>query len=208
MYNPVDRAVRLGQSVDMGLGPQKAFPFIYSFVDSVDDTWDTNKGTDNLDSIGPLVAAGGTIDHPVRLRHDYNFKLLWIKYSAYWYDSQNGIYVWYEPIVGWSGLLEQGDFQTVIGTPLVQSLQISVSAHGPDGRYLYGGQNLENPVNNRGPLLPIQPTTIQGYDFGYGQIRTEYLLPKSAILNFRITNTHSIKALRVAGLIYGMKIRV
>lgn len=208
MLNPADRAVQLGVSVDKGLGPQKVFPFMYSLVDSENDTWEENKVTDNLDSIGPLVVSGGTILHPVRMRPDYNFKMLWIKYSAYWFDSQNSEYLWYEPVTGWSGLLEAGDVQTQIGTPLVQSIRVSLSVHGPDGRYIYGGHNQDNAINNLGPLLPVQPTTIQGYDFGWGQIRTEYLVPKSGTLLFRFTNNHAIKDLRIAGLIYGMKIRV
>jgi len=200
-------SVEYGMSLDYGLGNNKAFPFMYSFVNFEDDTWEANKATNTMDSIGPLVPAGRTVEHPIRLSPDYNYKMLWLRYCAYHNYGGSGTYIWYEPFLA-GGFLEQGDYQTAIGTPLIWSIRVSVSMHGPDGRYLYGGKNLNNMINAQGDLLGPRVTALQGYDFGWGQIRTEYLLPRNGIIKLRIQNLHAIKDLYVAGMIYGMKVRI
>lgn len=207
LYHNENYAVRFGESVDMGKGTQKAFPFIYNFIPSDKDEWESVKAAAtaaNLTGIGPTVPSGGTIQHPVTLDPDYNFKLLWIKYTAYWFDPEAEIYVWYEPIGGWTD--EQGDYQTKIGTPLVNSLRIKLSAYGPDSRILYGDFDMQAASANAINPAPVE--ALQGYDFGWGQLRTPYLLPREGLLMFEITNEHAIKDLVVGAAIYGMKIRL
>lgn len=205
--NSPDYAVRFGETVDAAMGDHnRAFPFIYSLVQREDDTWEQNKGIDVMDSIGPRILAGGQVDHAIKLDPDYMYKLLWAKFCAY-YNAQ-GTYLWYEPVLAGGNMLLEYDYQTVIGTPLVASLRISISMHGPDGRYLYGGKNLDNMVNQQGDLSPVDPGAIQGYEYGWGQLRTPYLLPREGLIRLQITNTHSVKALYVGGLLYGLKVRI
>jgi len=209
--NNSEYSVKFSKSVDMGRGPQKAFPFVYAFVNNEDDTWEVNKATNVMDSLGVLVPAGATVDHAIKLDQDFPFKLLWIKYSVYHNYGGSGTYIWYEPILaGSSGCMDEAafDYNYFAGTPLLRSIRISVSMHGPDGRYLYGGFNLDNTFNALGVLQPINPQAIQGYDYGYGQIRTEYLLPTQAIVRLQITNNHAVKDLYVTGILYGMKVRL
>jgi len=207
LFNSPERAVQFGRSVDMGMGPNKAFPFVYSLVNRGDDTWEENKSSNTMDSIGPLVPAGRTIERAVRLTEDFNFKLLQARYSVYWYDSQNTQYLWYDPIAGWSGWLEQGDPQTVIGTPLTRYLEISFSVHGPNGRYIYGGSNA-NMWDGRGDLTPMQINSMQGNEYGVQTMRIEAFLPYNAIIKLRITNTHDVKDLYLAAALIGMKVRL
>lgn len=208
-YHNENYAVRFGEAVDKGIGPEKAFPFIYNFVPFENDTWESVKGAataSNLTGIGPLVPSGGTILHPVVLDPDYNFKLLWVKYTAYWLDTVNGYYVWYEPIVNW---FQELDYQAFIGTPLVNSLEIKMSAYAPDNRILYGDSSMQTSFSVGGNAQQPAPVDcLQGYDFGWGQLRTPYIMPREGILMFEITNNHTVKDLYVGAAIYGMKIRI
>lgn len=205
LRNYPDRAVKFGEAVDMGLGAQKAYPFIYSFVNVEDDEWQPGQtGLTNLIGMGPAIPAGGTVRHFIRLNPDFNYKLLWLKYSVYYWDEQNGIYVWYEPIGGW--FQEQGDYQTMIGTPLVNSIKVSLSAQAPSTRYIYGGAATD--ALRATALLPLDLECVQGYDYGYAQLHTPHLLPREGQLLLEITNTHTIKTLLVTGLLHGMKVRI
>ena len=211
LRNNPDYAVQFGRSVDMGLGPQKAFPFFYNFVPSDKDNWDLVKGggsAANLQGIGPQVGPNATIDHVINLDADSNFTLLSLKYTVYHIpELALAGYRWYDIIpAGW--FQEQFDYQTSYGTPLSRYIEISISFIGPDGRYLYGGQNLDAVTNNRGGLLPLPIEVSQGYDFGYGQLRTPYLLPTNGSVMVKITNTHTVKTLVVGGILQGMKVRI
>ena len=209
LKNSPDYSVQFGQTIDKGLEGQRAFPFFYNFVNAVDDTWEAVKGpatAANLTGIGPAIPALGSVQHPIRLDPDYNYLLLWIRYTATWLDTVNGIYVWYEPVVGW--FQEQGDYQSSIGTPLVASIDVSAFFLGSQTNYLYGGFNT-NPLAGGGTgrlSLPIE--AAQGYDCGMGQLRTPYLLPREGIVMLDIHNRHTVKTLVVGGCLYGLKIRL
>lgn len=107
-----DYGVKFGRQPDMGLEGQKAFPFIYTFVNRNDEpaAYDAavnsgNAGAINLSSIGVLIPARGSGIEPasgstktvnILLDPDYNFKLLSIKFSVYYYDSQTSRYSWFD----------------------------------------------------------------------------------------------------------------
>jgi hypothetical protein len=95
-----DFAVKFGRMPDHGLEGQKAFPFIYTFVNHNDDTWEaTLTGIPSLANIGPTIPAGATRQINVLLDPDYNYKLLSVKYTAYyWREAINlaNQYEWYE----------------------------------------------------------------------------------------------------------------
>lgn len=205
MNNP-DYAVQFGETVDMGRdGGPVAFPFVYSFVNRDNDNWTPNQA-DPTANFGVLVNAGATVDHYVRLDPDYMFRLLWIKYSVYYWTGST--WLWYEPVLAGGNMLLEYDYQSVIGTKLERSVRIGVMAHGPDGRYVYGGKNLENMINGLGDTLGLNLSEIQGYEYGCGQLRTPYLLPREGVLQFHIVNSHSVKNLNVDAAIYGLKVRL
>jgi hypothetical protein len=203
--NMPEYAIRFGEGVDMGLEKQRAFPFIYTMVPREEDNWERDKARNNLAGFGPAIPPLTTILHPVKLQQDLPFLLLWMKFSVL-YDSM-GTYLWYEPHAGW--FQEQFDYNAAIGTPLTDSIDLSVSFQGPDGRYLYGGQSLmftdANVVNWK---IPVPLDNLQGYDFGCGQLRTPYFLPTDALIMFEITNRHTIKTLVLGAAIYGLKVRI
>lgn len=208
--NSPEYAVQFGKGVDMGLEEQKAFPYIYTMVPAEEDKWEIDKGRDNLSGIGPTVAAGASLRYPVRTRQDYPFLLLWMKFSVYYYDAQNGVYLWYDPVTlpaNW--FLEPFDYNAAIGTPLINYIDLSVWFEGPDGRYLYGGMSL-NQIDQGvvDGMIPLPLDSVQGYDYGYGQLRTPYLLPTEAVIMFNIVNRHTIKNLTVGAAIYGLKVRI
>lgn len=115
-------------------------------------------------------------------------------------------YMWYEEPAGF--FLEQGDEQTSIGTPLVNSISVSVWFATPQNIYLYGGINLDSAINTHADVIPVPVRGIQGYDFGFGQLFTDFLLPREGIVFFDIINNHPIKDLVVGCTARGLKIRV
>lgn len=206
MNNP-NYSVELGKSIDQGRGPNKTYSFFYPFINKADDTWTPgNAGLANLAGMGITVAAGLGAELAINLSHDYNFKLKWFKYSAYYWDSQNSQYLWYEPIANWE--YDPGDYQTAIGTPLINSIRVSVSIIGSMGTVLYGGLNLDRQVNVNWHRLPVDCSVLQGYEYGIGQLYTPYLISKSGQILLKFQNTHAVKDLLITGVAYGTKIRL
>lgn len=115
-------------------------------------------------------------------------------------------YMWYEEPPGF--FLEQGDYQTAIGTPLHHYLKVSVWFATPQNVYLYGGINMDRQINNHDDVIPIRVNSVQGYDFGFGQLFSDFLLPRQGIVFFDFINTHSVKDLVVGCTARGLKIRV
>jgi len=213
MITSKDRTVRLGRSVDMGFGPNKAFPFVYNFVNKGDDNWRPGLGVvaNLVNGMGVIVPAQAgvlnsgvsPVQHVVRLDPDYNFKMLGIKYTVYYVDFRLNVYDWYDDPVGY--YYESTDNQTQYGTPLWHYIRASVSFIG-DSRYLYG-DTVFNPAT--GPMkLPLPTDVLQGYDVCPVTLRVPYLLPSNGIILFELTNTHPTKDLKVGAGIFGMKIRL
>lgn len=285
VYNP-NYTIQFGEGVDKGLESQKVFPFFYPFINSENDDWDLNKGDGvigNLSDIGPVVPAnGGKYRTVMRLEPDYMWKLLSLKYTAYYLseraeldpltgtsfdiaagsDTLSGTgtafttelipgdtveiggveyriesitnnttatikdpdipaavvsaatakrlawnkYIWYEEPTGW--FLEQGDYQTAIGTPLTKYIDVSVWFGSPQNIYLYGGINQDRNINNHDDVIPVPVRGVQGYDFGFSQLYTDFLLPREGIVFFDLINNHPTKDLVVGCTARGLKIRV
>lgn len=113
---------------------------------------------------------------------------------------------WYEEPTGF--FLEQGDYQTAIGDSLLRYITVSVWFATPQGVYLYGGMNFDKAINSHGATIPVNPTSVQGYDFGFGQLYTDFLLPREGIVFFDLTNNHPTYDLVVGCTASGLKIRV
>lgn len=114
-------------------------------------------------------------------------------------------YMWYEEPDGW--FLEQGDYQTAIGTPLSDYLEVSVWMASPQNVYLYGGINQDPTINNHDDVIPVPVRGVQGYDFGFAQLFTDFLLPRQGVVFFDIINNHPTKNLVVGCTARGLKIR-
>lgn len=214
IINNPNYAVRFNDAVDMGLGENKMFPFLYNFVAREDDDWTgpAVAGTpdyQNLEGIGPQVAPGGHIMWPIRLDPDFCYLIQWFKYTVY-HGPELALtgYRWYEPVVGW-GLNEFADYQTYIGTPLTHYIRVKVAV-ASQNIILYGTKNLDPQSNNNqfGDYTPLAVNVAQGYDYGYGQLATPYLAPKNGVIIFDIFNQHTAKALVVGGCVYGFKVRL
>lgn len=208
-YNPSDRSVKFGRIVDGGYGPNKAFPFVYTFVPKDRDLWDTVKATapvltNNLSSLGVTVAAGVTVQHSILLDQNYNFKMLSIKFGCLYANAVSSTYEWYDNETGWR--LDYADPQPV-GTPLYRFLRVSLSLP-QDSKYLYGDRDPAPLFANAAALNPLSLSSVQANESGIGQVRIPYLLPQSGQVLFQITNTHSTKALVVYGGLFGMKVRM
>lgn len=188
--------IAFGTALDTVTGVQKAYPFVYNLVPDFKKTSALPNGP-----IGQPIPIGIS-SFPIVLDPDYNFKLLWIKYTIMKVDR--GVYVWYTPYPAWNYNFFNKDL--LAGTPLTRLVQVSLSFECYNGTYLYGGQNTD-PVNGRGSKLPITVSTIQGNESGCGQIRTPFWLPRYGALMFEVTNNIGIPAY-INAAIYGLKVRV
>jgi hypothetical protein len=207
----------------MGLEGQKAFPFIYTFVNHSDDPWvKSQMGLANLNCLGPVVPAmangiPGAKTINVMLDPDYNFKLLDIRYSVYKYlGGQRGTnYYWYIAPATPAFLTNQADALendniAWKGEPLSNYIRITLSYAGSGNSAIqYGGPHMTpyTPAYDVNGRFPVPLETIQGYDYGVLTTRTPCLLPRQGCMVFDITNDSSYDVV-VAAAIYGMKIRV
>lgn len=202
-----DFAVKFGRDPSLGLEGQKAFPFIYSFINHNDDTWTpvAPPVIPSVSCIGPIVPANSKITHNVLLDPDYNFKFLNIKYTCYRRvtGAFNG-YVWYKTSSADNYGMDPG--MNYEGTTLYRYIGITLSVQGSgNSTILHGGPDT-GPIY-AGKRIPLPLEAVQGYDYGFLAVRTPYLLPRQAVMSFEITNT-STYDLTVGAAIYGMKIRI
>lgn len=119
-------------------------------------------------------------------------RLTWNKYQ--WYDEPPGFF------------LEQGDYQTAIGNQFLKHIVVSVWVV-TQNQYLYGGINMDRQINDHGDVIPVNIRAIQGYDFGFGQLFTDFLLPREGMVFFDFVNNHPAYDLVVGCTARGLKIR-
>jgi hypothetical protein len=232
MLNNAGRAVQFGKSVDRGYeGGVTAFPFSYSFVNPASDTWDTQPGAStksrvwpgNLSHIGPVIPTNGNIQIGVQLDPDHMFKLLDIKYTvyAYNYGDESPIpllphYQWHEekgsavPAGVWPTNAKYFFYDPAVDSPLSQTLNRYIRANVSivhNGRYLYGQTNQYVQTQETLPVIPLHIDGIQGNEYGFGQIRPQYLLPANGMLRFDLYNNWSSDVI-VGASIRGLKVRL
>ena len=198
MYNS---PIKIGHSVDGGMGFNKTFPFIFNFISKDDDTWDVNKGAA---SMGVTVPAQGRVKHVIHTSEDYNFKLLFLHYTVYYYDSRAGTYSAWEIDPGVQYIY--GD--TALGDPYTAYIKVAV-AFQPDSETLMG----HPPFTTVTPgvvddCVPVPIEVIQDDRSGIGMVRTPYILPRNGNIMFDIFNRHPTKDLIVGGCAQGIKIRL
>lgn len=210
-----DYSVKFGRDPSLGLEDQKAFPFIYTFVNHADDTWTPGQGPPvsgllGLSCLGPVIPGGATRQINVLLDADYNFKLLAIRYSVYALDEAYYCY-WMDGLVPpapiSAGMMDGDDFP---GDFLTKYVNITLSFQGSGSNIIYGGPDTGALGGQR---VPLQLDVIQGFEYGFLTTRTPYLLPRQGVMVFEITNNWNAGArggndVVVAAAIYGMKIRV
>lgn len=195
----VAHAIPFGQSADGALGDNKAFPYIYNFVNSMDDPQTIMGG------IGPVVVAGATVKHIVAVDSDYNFFPRWLRLTIYYLNVGAGTYEWWDtpptsPILVGNPLVDRlSDF----GVPLAASIGVTLT-YLPDARSAFGDQQ----PNSFTPALPIPLPLLQGEDAGIRSISVPYMLPAQGKLVFALTNSHATKDLFVGGCVFGWKVRL
>jgi len=195
-----DYSVKFGRDPVMGLEGVNAFPFFYSLVNHNDVDWTPNATPLDLSTYTINCPANVMTPLYVRLDPDYNYKLIAIKYSAYYLNR--GVYEWYEDFNAASLYTD-----VLPGTRYTHYIQISLMAEGSGSQTLFGGQNVQA-INNPAAKIPLALDCMQGYESGFQALRCEYLLPIQAIMSFEFNNIHPTKDIRIAAMMYGMKIRL
>ena len=210
--NRYDSALEFGRAMISPEKENETYSYIYSLINRSDDSYrDTvlpgDPDASVLRNIGPVIVSGGHLEWAIKLDNDHPWKLLWIKYCAYSL-LPGGDASWYTVPAAWDDLMSVGayDQNQAIGENLDRYINVSLSVHGPHGRYIYGGDNVEALRTTDKSPAPIR--VFQGYDHGDGQVRIENLLPPQSLILIDIHNTHPTDSLRVAAMLYGLKVRI
>lgn len=208
-YNDV--ALEFGRPMRGSEKENECFTFIYSLVNRDDDQYVDSPpagapDTTVLRNIGPVIASGSHQKWAVRIQNDHPWKFLFIKYSVYAFETVD-LVTWYDLPANWPGILDGAyfDINSPIGTPLERYLSVSFSIHGPNGRYLYGGDNIEAVRVN--DLRPQPVKALQGYDYGEGSVRFENLIAPQSLIQLDFHNSHPTYTLKVCAMLYGLKVR-
>lgn len=200
--NSPHRAVRVGET-PFTWGKQKQFPFMYTFLTPLNH---------KQPEPGIRVASNAHTTHHVRTDPDFAFKLLWVKYSAYWKDT-SGAYAVYRAFDESKVVsILPGDPAATAGDQLTNHLFVTLQMLSSGARTIVGSKNLQPWRNDTDALLengmvPMCAGAGQGYMYGYGEVRTPYLCPKDGVMQFRLTNDFT-EDLYVNAAIFGLKLRV
>lgn len=209
----INYAAAFGNTADKGMrGTPIAFPFIYNLINSSQDLWEQVKNPallDNLTGIGPVVPAGGHVVVPVLLDADYNFKLLYIRYTVHkLFSSPNGpIFVWHEPF---TGVFDPADNWNEPHTELTRHVRVNVWFQ-TNSQALYGAPwNTQTPPQpnsaNRDPL-PVVVASLQGNEYAIEPARLPMLLPAAGAIMYDIYNDFDVDVV-VGATAHGMKVRL
>jgi hypothetical protein len=208
MLNTPKFAVQFGKSVDKGFeGGVVAFPFLYTFVNPSNDTWDQVKNPaslqNNLIDVGPLIAANSNVQIVVTLDADHFFKLLDVRYTAYYMPPRTTRFSWHDET---PGFFYDPVSCIPISETILRHIRVNLSVVH-NGRYLYGNTNSYQQTAQILPVIPLNIDAIQGNEYGFGQVRTEYLLPANGALRFDVYNDNDFPVV-VGATIRGMKVRL
>jgi hypothetical protein len=180
------------------------YSFFYSLADRDLHTWAPGavNPTDNLIGIGIAVAQGERREITTQMDYDADYELQGLALQAYWWDSVNGQYWWYEPQ---TGLDLTGPEQTeIIGTPLVNFLRIRLRVLSPRKQYIIGSQEQDQHIN--GDTHRLNPRGVQGNEDGKTPFKMEpHLVERGGILSLTVENVHTVKDLVVSGTYHGIK---
>jgi len=209
-------AVTTGGIADGGQGEQKAHPCLVPPVSLLKDTWAENIGNAfaRTSSIGPTVPALGSVRYPVGLDLDYTFKMLWVRYRAFYstynlaglptrtsWDPARDVHTGHNafpfmvqcptPMYPWAETLNR--YITVkLWVPTMNDVTLYGDARNRvTGQYVY-----------------LAADAIQGNESGIGQLRVPHLINRAGQIQFEFVNSHATYPLTVNFVVYGMKVRV
>lgn len=209
LSNSPELAIRFGENADKGLDPVSVIPFSYSLIPSRDDTWDRDKGTDNMTGMGPTVGPGATVRHVVQLDGDLPWKMHSFRVCAYT-QTLAGLWIWMDNPAGF--FFDIANEQSSIGTPILRYLLVSLVVNH-NNRIIVGGHGqadqwttpAANMVNGK---IPMPILVQQGNEYGDGQLYLEHWFPREGQVVLEFTNTHRSYTLRVGGCLQGWKVRI
>ena len=196
---------------------QKSFPFIYSFlpypfqrgVVQANTGFTVLSAADGEGPDGYAIAAGQTLSIAILMHRDCNYRLLWIRYDAWFPGFAAPGQGSRELLVPPQTSLQAGRTPYMASNnqriPYLDYLEVTAFILSSGGRELYGGTQNDPlfPQNHR--VIPLPVHSLQKAENGIGQIRTSYQIPASGVVSLKITNTFT-GTLRVTGHLFGYKV--
>ena len=224
--NTPDRAVRFGEYGRIGFN-YDAFPFVYNFVHSRDDTWSPGGSKyANMTGIGVLMGnrVTGAIRNKasvyIQLDSDANFMMKGIKLTPYTTSSNVVDNDW--RITQTTGtvppFMPAGYFwdyianpQTSIEQSALRYIQMKVYDH-TTGHILFDPQNPTQYTASGYPNKSWGQNMLQGNHYGEGQVYTQYLFAKDGTIRIDLEYTYPISGgtqtyILIGGMVFGWKVR-
>lgn len=201
--NSPSYSIEFGQTVDKGTEEQKLFPYIYNFISTEDEYILSSTPA------GVAVAANSRVDHPVRMDQDYHYMMLWARYAVFTSGSiVSPSQCFTNPAAPANWEYDVFNVQTNAGIPFLRDIAVSISIYGSETRFIYGGFNTDaHTQGGNVGILPLPIRAVQGYEWGIGQVRTPYFIPRSSVVMVSITNSSDNDYI-VSGMLHGVKVRM
>lgn len=190
----MQQAVPFGNLIDNVRDDNRAYPYLYNFVDRTDDPNTVMGG------IGPTIPALTYVKHIIRMREDFTYLPRWIRYTVYYLNPGPGTFEWFDTTPPPSPALYANRMS--YGDPLYRLVSIDM-AWQPDDRVVMG-----NPSGALGSTISIPLELQSGIDSGMLGVKVPYMLPAMGNIVLTIHNNHATKALTVGGCIFGWKARL
>jgi hypothetical protein len=225
--NSPDRAVRFGEYGRIGFN-YDAFPFIYNFVHSRDDTWSPGGGKyTNMNGVGVLMANthSGLYRNKksvyIQLDSDANFLMKGIKLTPYTTSSNGADTTWRvtQTTSTAAPYMTAGYFWDYIANPqtsmeqsALRYIQMKVYDH-TTGHIIFDPNNPTTYTDVFGyPNKSWGQNPFQGNHYGEGQVYTQYLFAKDGTIRIDLEYTWPVSGgaltyMLVGGMVFGWKVR-
>jgi len=209
-------SIRFGDTGECDPYSPEAYPFIYTLVDPVRDfTLVNGVRVPNFYSTTPAIrnryfgvqiAAGEEQERTVVLEPDYNYFVERIAFTVMTdADPAANPYEWYTDV---GSMFTYFDMNTQYANPLLKDLRATMIVKSSQSIYIYGGSNINGFQNGDADTVPLDISTIQGYDYKPDSEMTQYFVSKNGQITFQLHNVSTANDIIVNAAIFGQKVRV
>lgn len=209
-------SIRFGDIGECDPYSPEAYPFIYTLVDPATDYtlvggvrvrnfYSTTPAIRNR-YFGVQIGADSMEERTIILEPDYNYFIERIAFTAMT-DADPAVnpYEWYTDV---GSMFTYFDMNTQYANPILKDVSATMIVKSSQSVFIYGGSNINGFQNGDEATIPLDVTSIQGYDYKPDSERTEYFVSKNGQLTFQLHNESTVNDIIVNAAIFGQKVRV